>query len=240
MDSRAIDSTHPLLADRERLDAIADVMYAKIQKTLFPGNPVRRRRALASQSNDTGEGERILEGTGVSADDVLSEALVGLLQYPPARLKSTWEGLAVTIARNKATSALRASGKGLRGTDHRPKLQLVSGDAEREGPSGETQPTLFASLPSNWVDPETEYTVTQGALKLLDLAREILDERNQEIFLAIHFRGESRKEVGERLGLTTQRIGQIYNGALGMLEARPDYPFKRSARVDRIATKGSR
>ena len=87
--SPAFDSEHPLLTDRKRLDEIANIMYAKIQKTLFSGILGRRRWATASQSNNAGEIERILEGTGVSADDVLSEALIGLLLYPPERLEGT-------------------------------------------------------------------------------------------------------------------------------------------------------
>ena len=157
---------------------------------------------------------------------MLSEALLGLLRYPPERLEDTWEGLAVTIAENKAVDALRASGKGLRGTDYRPPLHLVSGDAEREGLDGETEPTLLEVIPSNWGDPEAEYYVLQGVLKLRDLARELLDDRARKIFFAIHFQHYSRTEVGDWLGLTSQRIGQIYNAALQQLETHPDYPFK--------------
>ena len=238
--SQAFDPAHPLRTDRERLESILDVMYAEIQKTLFPGNPVRPRRATASQSNNADGIERLLEGTAASADDVLSEAHVGLLQYPPERLDGTWEGLAVTIARNKAVDALRASGKGLRGTDHRPQLHLVSGDLEREGPDGKMEPAPFESIRSNWGDPEADYTVSQNALKLRDLVREILNDRDGEIFFAIHFEGYSRKEVGERLGLTSQRIGQIYHAALRTLEAHPDYPFKPTIRVERLATRKNR
>lgn len=217
---------HPLLADRARLERIADVMFAKIQKTLFPGYPVRPLRAETGGSSSAGDIERILEGTGVSAKDVLSEALIGLLQYPPERLEDTWEGLAVTIAERKAVNALRAFGKGLRGTDHRPQLRLVSGDAEREGPDGETEPALLEAIPSNWGDPEAEYYVLQGVLKLRDLARELLGDRDQKIFFAIHFQHYSRTEVGDWLGLTSQRVGQIYNTALQQLETHPNYPFK--------------
>ena len=169
-------------------------------------------------------------GTAVSADDVLSEALLGLLRYPPERLNDTWEGLAVKIAGNKAVDALRASRKGLRGTDFRHQLHLVSGDS-REGPDGETEPGPFESLPSDWGDPEAEYLVLQDALKLRDLAREALSGRDQQIFLEIHFRGCSRKEVGLRFGLTSQRTGQVYDAALRTLEAHPDYPFKPSTRL---------
>ena len=224
--SQAFDPEHPLQTDRERLEEITNVMFAKIQKTLFPENPGERRRATVSQSKSAGQTERNLQGTGLSAEDVLSEALIGLLQYPPERLEGEWEGLAVTIAKNKAVDALRASGKGLRGTDHRTQLHLVSGDDEREGPDGETEATLFELLPSEQFDPEAEYYVIQGALKVRDLAREALNDRDQEILFAIHFFGYSRKEVGQRLDLTTQRIGQIYDVALRTLEAHPDYPFK--------------
>ena len=215
--SQAFDSEHPLLTNRERLDKIADIMYAKIQKTLFPWNFGRRQMAKT---------EQVLNGTAVSADDVLAEALVGLLQYSPEHLEGTWEGLAVGIAHKKAVDALRASQKGLRGTKHRPKLRLVSGDAEGKGPGGETVPALFEVLPSSWGDPEAEYSELEHALELRNLARDVLDERAREIFFAIHFEGYSRTEVGEQVGLTCQRVGQIYRAALRSLETHPNYPFK--------------
>ena len=215
--SQAFDSEHPLPKDRERLDKIADIMYAKIQKTLFSKNSGRRRGT---------ETEQVLEGTAVSGDDVLAEALVGLLQYSPERLEGTWEALAVGIAHKKAVDALRASQKGLGETEHRHKLHLVSGDAEMQGPGGETKPPLFEVLPSNWGDPEAEYLVLEKVLELRNLARDVLDERDREIFFAIHFEGCSRTEVGERVGLTSQRIGQIYRAALRSLESQPNCPFK--------------
>ena len=122
--SQAFDLGHPLLMDRKRLDRIVDVMYAEIQKTLFSESPRRR------QGTET---EQILEGTATSADDVLAEAVVDLLRFSPERLEGTWEGLAVTIAHNKAVDAVRASQKGLRKTEFRPRLRLVSGDAVRQG-----------------------------------------------------------------------------------------------------------
>ena len=215
--SQAFDAEHPLLKDRERLDKLVDIMYAKIQKTLFSKNSGRRRGT---------ETEQVLEGTAVSADDVLAEALVGLLQYSPERLEGTWEGLAVGIAHNKAVDALRDSQKGLRGTEHRHTLHLMSGDAEMQGPGGGTKPPLFEVLPSNWGDPEAEYLVLEKVLELRNLARDVLDERDREIFFAIHFEGCSRTDVGERVGLTSQRIGQIYRAALRSLESQPNCPFK--------------
>ena len=214
--SRAFDPEHPLLTDRKRLDRIADVMYAKIHKTLFLAYAGHRQ---------SDEPERVLEGTAVSANDVLAVALAELLQYPPERLEGSWEALALMIARNKAVDALRASETGLRGTEHRPQLRLVSGDAERESSSGEIDPPLFEVLSGNWGDP-AEFAALEDAFALRDLARDVLDERAREIFFAIHFLGFSRREVGEQVGLTGQRIGQIYRAALRTLEGHPDYPFK--------------
>ena len=237
LNSQAFDPEHPLQADGERLERILDVMYAKIQRTLFPWRTWRspRRRPRAETEPSTGDPEWILYGTGVSAEDVLSEALTELLQYPTDRLKGTWEGLAVGIARNKAVDALRDSGKGLRGTDHRGELHLVSGDAEREGPDGETEPSIFDLTPSEWGDPEAEYLEyleLEATLKLRNLAREVLDDRQQRIFFAIHFDDNTRREVGEQLGLTSQRIGQIYKASLLTLVGHPDYPFKPPKQLD--------
>ena len=239
LNPQAFDSEHPLSVDRERLDRILDVMYAKIQKTLFPKRkPGRRPRPEMSLSSDANDVERILDGTGVSADDVLADAHVALLRYAPDHLEGTWEGLAVTIARNKAVDALRAAGKGLRGTDHRQQLHLVQGDAEREGPGGDTAPALLARLPSTWGDPEAEFLALEAVLKLRDLARKLLDDRDQRVFFAIHFGGFTRREVGTQLGLTSQRIGQIYSAALLTLEAHHDYPFKRPITVAQLLERG--
>ena len=192
-------------------------MFAKIQKTLFLEDSGRRR---------TDKTERVLGGNAVSAKDVLAEAYIGLLQYPPERLEGTWEGLAVTIAHNKAVNALRASQKGLSETEHRAKLQLVSGDDERKGRDGETKPPHFEVLHSNWGDPEAEYLELEEVLELRNLAREVLDERSREIFFSIFFDSDSRVEVGEQFGLTSQRIGQIFRTALHKLVTHPDCPFK--------------
>ena len=219
--SQAFDPEHPLLKDRRRLDAITNIMFVEIQKALFPGSPVQRRPSGTGHGSPSGQTELVLVGTGLGAEDVLSEAVAGLLQHPPDRLRGSWEGLGVTIAGNKARDALRARAKGLRGTDYRPPLRLVTGDHERPGPGGETEPPLFESIPSNSDDPEARYLVLESVLKLLDLARQHLNDRERGVFLAIHFGRESRKELGERLDLTRQRIGQVYDAACRTLEARP-------------------
>ena len=82
--SAAFDPKHPLLADRKRLDEIADVMYAKIHKTLFAQHPGPRRSARS---------ERILIGTAVSADDVLAPSSRGSSPVPAKPAQQYMGGL---------------------------------------------------------------------------------------------------------------------------------------------------
>ena len=138
--------------------------------------------------------------------------------------EGTWEALAVGIAHHKAVDALRASQKGLGETEHRDRLHLVSGDAERGGPDGETQKPLLKVLPGDWDGPEVECERVEEAIVFLDLAREVLDERDRGVVFAI-LKGCSRKEVGEELELTSQRVGQIFSDAMNRLATDPNNPF---------------
>lgn len=220
--ARSSDAGHPLLADRALLDEILTVIYAEIHKVLKWPDPGLRRGAW--HLGGAAGPERTLEGTGVSADDILSEVFWALIQYQPERLQGSWQGLAIGIARNKTKNALRAAGKGLRGTDHRPELRLVSGDARMPGSDGELGAAIFDVLPTDWGSLEEEYLALAGVLDLRDLALKVLDDREQRIFFAIHFSGYTRKEVGEQLGLTGARIGQIYNASLRRLKVEPPLP----------------
>ena len=207
------DSKHPLAGNRQRLDRVVDIMFRRIQKTLF-----------AASGGRSFTEDQLLEGGAVTAGDVLREALAALLQYPPGRLTGTWEALAVEIAHNKAVDAYRASQKGLRGTERRDRLYLVSGDAERAGPDGEMQAPLFEVLTGDWDGPEVECERVERALAIVDLAREVLEDRERKIVFAI-IKGRTRKEVGEELGLTSQRVGQIFLDAMKRLETDPSNPF---------------
>ena len=57
------------------------------------------------------------------------------------------------------------------------------------------------------------------------MAREVLDARERKIVFAILYDGYSRKEVGEQLGLTSQRVGQILLDAVNRLATDPNNPF---------------
>ena len=147
------------------------------------------------------------------------------MRHPRVHVRN-WKAWAVTIARNKAIEALRAAEPFLAGPGQRPDLELLSGDEEHHSP-GEPRGRLFEVLPDGRYDPEAEYIETRRALDLEELAREVLSDRDLEIFLAIHFQGYKRKEVGELIGvsLTRQRVGQIYDAAMRRLESDPRNPY---------------
>ena len=80
-------------------------------------------------------------------------------------------------------------------------------------------------LPSDWDGPEVECERVEKGLVLLALVREVLDERARRIVFAILFQGYRRGEVGEELGLTSQRVGQIFRDAMKCLATDPNNPF---------------
>ena len=191
-------------------------MYAVILKTMH-------KSGVAASRQGTGP-DRVLIG-GVSAEDVLQQALIDLWDYPPERLTKSWGALGVTIARRRAVDAVRDARKGLRGTEHRHQLRMESGDAPTTGPEGEVGATKWELYPDERLNPEEEYLIVRSALDIRDLAREVLDtERDQTIFLDIRFQGRTRAELAEEWDLTPQRVGQIYDEACRTLENHPRYP----------------
>ncbi len=175
MSSTAQDSghEHPLLRDRGLFDDVLDVMYAAIQKVLFKnGRPAPR----------DSPSERTIIG-GASADDVLQEATLALLMHPDVDVVEDWRALGVVVAKNKAMDALDAARKHLSGTDHRAELYVVSGDVEASSPDGAAAASVLQALPDRNLSPEEEVIAIQSARSLRDLAREVLDGREQKIFL---------------------------------------------------------
>lgn len=214
--SQASDTEHPLLRDRAHFDNVLDVMYAAIQRVLFKNSrPVPRDSAS----------ERVIIG-GASADDVLQEAAVALLTHPGAEAVEDWRALGTVVAKNKAMDALDAARKHLSRTDHRPELFVVSGDVGSPSPDGAVTTSVLQALPDRNLSPEEEVLAIQSALSLRDLAREILGGREQKIFLEIKFLQRSRRQLGDELGLTAQRVGQLYEEASQRLEAHPRYPYR--------------
>jgi RNA polymerase sigma factor (sigma-70 family) len=197
--------THPLVADRARLEKITDNMSAQIQKVIY------------GRSRHPGS-ERALHG-GESAEDVLQDALIALLEYDPANLRSTWEALSVGIARKKAFAALRRATRGRRG----------GGDS---GDSDEVTVIPLDAAPeigddSDDRDPERAFERTQQQLVLARLANERLSDRERTVFLGIHYDGTTRAALAEEVGLTPQAVGQIYARVVRSLyeAARADSAF---------------
>lgn len=179
--------SHPLLQDRARLDTITKNMHVQIQLVLH----------RARVSDDV---ERVLPG-GESEFDVLQEALLGLLRTPPAALEGTWEALAFRIAQNKAKDALTRSTRGRRSRKAEPgspdDVTVVAFDEGFDTPD--------VDLPN---DPHTAYVVAEQHQVLFRLARETLTERQRLIFWTAYYKTQTDKELGERLGISGQAIGQ--------------------------------
>lgn len=69
---------------------------------------------------------------------------------------------------------------------------------------------LVDTLPADHEALEQEFIESRQQQILLRLARELLDDRDRRIYFDIHHFGINRAEVGRALGLTGQRVGQIY------------------------------
>ncbi len=173
---------HPLFDDSDRLEQVRRVAHQKILKMLGL-NPVSAE-------------ERVLTG-GVSADDILQEVMKALWHFDPDELRDRWEALAVTFAHNKTVDALRRADHGT------VSLDRTIGSDDDAGLSG-------AERLSDWRTAEDEYMAIDEELVVWEFAQEHLDERELKIFYDIHYLGRSRAEVGRELGLTGQRVGQIY------------------------------
>jgi RNA polymerase sigma factor (sigma-70 family) len=221
---------HPLLADRARLEAISRAMYAEIQKVMHAGVPASPLRPGVDQGE-----ERTVAG-GESADDVLQEAVIGLLQVSPDRLTGSWEGLGTRIAHNKAVDAVRRATKGRRTTS--------SGDGDEiaivpivnsMGPDAGSASGV--SDIEDEFDFEEEYVRIQQHLILTRLARRLCDEREQQIFFEVRYGEVSYREVARQLNLSGARVGQIYREVAERLlrEARldPSFPTDLPEREER-------
>ena len=198
--------THPLVADRARLEKITDNMSAQIQKVIY------------GRGRNPGS-ERALHG-GESAEDVLQDALIALLEYDPGKLRTTWEALSVGIARKKAFAALRRATRGRRGrTDPGDPDEVTVIPLEAAPEMGDAADDR---------DPERAFERTQQQLVLLRLARETLSDRERTVFFGIHFDGTTRAALAEEVGVTPQAVGQMYVRVVKALyeaaRADPEFP----------------
>jgi DNA-directed RNA polymerase specialized sigma24 family protein len=211
--------------DPARLENIIDVMWAQVHKVLRRPLPRRRRSGGSDVAGRIGAATTDqLTRAGVSADDVLADALADLLQKSETAVTTTWEALAVGIARKKTMGALRDAESWIHETEHRPRLIVVPGDAPgRPDPDGEAARPLFELLEDPKVDLDDEFTKTSQQLELLRLAREVLDDRDRAIFLGLHFETCTRQSLATQFGLTPPGVTHIYRTAAKRLYAHPRF-----------------
>lgn len=218
---------HPLENEPERLGRIVDVMWQEIHKVVKRTAQRRRRSHGSSVARLVGESptDPLVAGSA-TATDILADALADLLRTPAGRVTQSWEAIAVGIARNKAKGALRESQAGLRATARRPRLTVVSGDQ----PGGnESEGTPSAPILDVIADPdddlEDEFIKTYQQIELIRLARELLDSRNQTIFLGMQFQTRTRTSLAEQFGLTKPGVTHVYANAARKLHADPRFPY---------------
>jgi DNA-directed RNA polymerase specialized sigma24 family protein len=205
---------HPLEDEPARLEHIVDIMWAEIHKALGRRAPRRRRSPGSDVASRLGESvnDELLVGGSGGAPDILADALADLLQTPAGKVTTSWEALAVGIARNKAKGALRDDQAWLHATPTRPRLTLVSGD--QPGPAdanGDPSPPLFEVIAdTDDVDLDEEFAKTSQQVELIRLAREILDDRDRTIFLGLHFGTRTPQSLATEFNLTRPGVAHVY------------------------------
>lgn len=215
---RPYPEDHPVLADEDLRERLLDIMWRRIQKTISPHvRPKRRSRSTADLQ---------LAG-GIKADEVLNAALDGVLYFQPGRLVGTWQGLATTIAHNKAVQAVRNNAKG---RQRAKEVDLASID--REDPGGRT---LGDELGDELADPEAEAIALEQERIYQRLAEQMLSERDREIYFRIHYLGETRAAICGDYDLTGPGVGYVYLKAARKIHeaSRQDPEFLRISDHDR-------
>lgn len=214
---RPIWEQHPLWLDRGRLDAISDRMWLKIQKVMFPGHQ-RRSGAVP------GKTELTLVG-GASLEDTFSEALIALLQYEPHE-DVNWEAIGITIAHRKAVAAVRTARKN-RGLQDGSELGIVSLDLENKRGERlvEAHPDSGALTDDEVID---QILQADRILAIRKVAEEILSSRDRDIFFR-STRGDTNAAIAKGVGVTEQRVGQIYRESVRKINAtlHSDPTFRR-------------
>lgn len=201
---------HPLLSDSDRLDTILDRVHDRIKKVLFKGKGPPRGR---------GSSEPSIRG-GVSVEDVLQEVFQDLLTHAATQSEDRneeWAPLANSMADNKSKDALDRANKGLKATEARSELTVVSADALARRDYERPDPK---------VDTEEEALGNLRAQQMEGLIRELLTTDERWLFVQIMHLRRTRKSIADELGLTGQRIGQRYEQILRRLESDPRNPYR--------------
>lgn len=213
--SRRYPENHPVLDDETLRERVVDIMWRRIQKTIAPTVPPKRRSASTADLQLAG---------GIRAEVVLNDALSAVLYFEPSKLTGTWEGLATAIAHNKAVQAVRDNTKGRR----RAEKEIDLASIDQEGPDGRT---LADGLEDELADPEGE-AIALGQERILQrLAAELLSDRDRDIYYRRHYLWQTRAAIAEVHGLTEAGVGYVYVAAAKKLlaAAQRDPDFRRLA-----------
>lgn len=218
---------HPLEDEPARLKDIVVVMWGQIHKVLRrPAPPRHRSRGsdLAAVIGEPVRTELLLGATGISTEDILAIAFADLLQTPATAVTTSWEALAVTIARNKTIGALRDGQAWLYATTTRPKLTVVSGDTPGSADqASEPTASLFEILADPGLDLEEEFITTRQQMELNSLAREVLDDRDRTIYLGCHFQTRTRQSLADEFNLTAPGVTHVYLKVARQLHKHPRF-----------------
>lgn len=215
-----LEPEHPLLRDRARLEVLVKKMLSRISSIMcIPNGDLRR--GLSS---------------GETAEDVLQQTLIELLQKP-ADYAANWEGLGMQIARRRAVDAVRRAVKGR-------QLPSADGDGEKNGLQTEIDivsldaEATLASLEKmqrtgrllTEMTPEDEYLEAERQEILWDLARETLNDRDLLIYRGIHHHGLTPPAVATLTGVALgerqvrNRIAEIERRLVAAAAMDPRFP----------------
>lgn len=216
---RPYPENHPVLIDEVLQERVLDIMWRRIQKTISPALPPKRRIASTADLQLAG---------GIRADAVLNDAFNAVLHYEPSKLTGTWEGLATTIAHRKAVKAVRENTKGRR----RATKEIDLASIDQEDPEGRT---LGDELADRLADPERE-AIALGQERILQrLAVELLNDRDRDIYYRRHYLWQTRAAIAELHGLTEAGVGYVYVAAARKLlaAAQQDSEYRRLSNIDK-------
>lgn len=216
---RPYPQNHPVDVDVDLRERVLDIMWFRIQKTISPTLPARRRSASTADLQLAG---------AIRADAVLNDALDGVLHTEPANLRGTWEGLATSIAHNKAVQAVRDNVKGRKRADR----EIDLGSIDREDENGRT---LGDELIDKLADPEAEAIALAQERIVQRLANQLLNARDRDIFFRRNYLWQTLGSIAKLHDLTEPGARHVYVECAKkvLAAARQDPEFQRLSDPDR-------
>jgi hypothetical protein len=210
---RPYPQNHPVEDDLELRERVLDVMWFKIQKTVSPTLPAKRRSVSTADLQLAG---------GIRADAVLNAALDGVLRKDPSELTGTWEGFATGVAHHKAVQAVRDNVKGRKQAGKEVEL----GSTDRESAEGRR---VGDELVDELADPEAEAIALVQERIVQRLANQLLNARDRDIFFRRHYLWQTLGSIADLHDLTEPGARYVYvqSAKKVLTAAREDPEFRR-------------